>query len=342
MRLDGQLHAAVASSDEVRVLALKEPDADPRVLAGAGVALLAGLGSLGFVVRRRRRTDRLLEAEEARDRLLDAMVAFGHSGASLRLLDRLRLFLRNWHRVASLASEDESLLGLLDGYENSVLPDLVGLASLAHRAEVRPEHWRHLAQHGRATLQEVRALLAPNAPGLAERLARSEAALAQVDAGLAGIRAHLRSVLNAPLEPVVRRVADRRAGDLAAAGVDCTIDVQCDADQAGFMAALQLEKILENLLENAMRAVAGAVNRRIEIVLAREGAHCLLDVRDTGGGIAEGDYERIFDRDFTTRPGGGFGLYYARQVLARYEGKIFVRESVVGRGTTIRIVLRSA
>jgi signal transduction histidine kinase len=120
------------------------------------------------------------------------------------------------------------------------------------------------------------------------------------------------------------------------------VDAGSAANLSVFIAPDHLDSVLDNLVVNATRAMGEAVLRRIRIAAAPEGGACRLEVTDTGCGIPEALHARVFDRDYTTREGGGFGLYFSRQTLARYEGRIFVQRSALGEGTTFGIVLRLA
>jgi len=343
MRLAGRTHILLISGRQARVATIEPPDVSPAALVLVGGPLLVGAGATGYVVRRRRRRgEALVDEGEAEERLLEAMVAFGHAGSSLGILDRLRFHLRNWERVRGQDGGERRLASLLDDFVGSVLPDLVRLVSLARRAQVKSQYWRPLATQA-LNVSSVLQQLAERSPATTDgRVLRAEAELEQLDASLRGIRAHLRQVFRAEVEPLVRRVLARRAGDLAAACVEVRVEDRGPAGQAAFVAGEQLEKVLENLVENALRAMQGAATRRLGVTLSIEGAHCLVDVADSGPGIAPRDHERVFDRDYSTREGGGFGLYYSRQVLARYEGKIFVLASGPDEGTTFRIVLRTS
>ena len=65
----------------------------------------------------------------------------------------------------------------------------------------------------------------------------------------------------------------------------------------------------------------------------------ILTVEDTGEGIPADQLERIFDLYFTTKPGGsGIGLSMVYRIAQLHGGEIEV-ESIVGRGTTFRILL---
>ena len=76
----------------------------------------------------------------------------------------------------------------------------------------------------------------------------------------------------------------------------------------------------------------------IKIVSGEKRIH--IDVSDTGCGIDSKNNEKIFDRDFSTKPEGGFGLYNAKAILDKYGGKIKILHSCVGKGTTMRVDIK--
>lgn len=92
------------------------------------------------------------------------------------------------------------------------------------------------------------------------------------------------------------------------------VDVQLQADAADLQVRadpVALEQILHNLLSNALQALAQvpAGERRLRLHLRRSGAHTLLDVADSGPGIASDALPHLFEPFFTTRDGGlGLGL----------------------------------
>ncbi len=342
LRVRGRTRLLLESRDEIRLVSFARPDAPPVALATAGGVLALGMGGLGYVARRRRRGARLVERGEAQDRLLEAMMAFGHAGSSLGVIHRLQLHLRNWERVRQRPGARDALLPLLEDFVSRVLPDLVRLVALARRAQAKAQHWRTLAERALVVSAEVHELLAGDPADAAEHARRAEAELQEVDASLAGLRAHLKQIFRAPLGPAVRRALARREESLAAAGVEVGVRVEGSEEATGFVSPPQLDNVLDNLVDNALRAMEGAAPRRLTVTVGREGAYCRIELTDSGRGIAAADRERIFDRDYSTREGGGFGLYFARQVLARYEGKIFVPHGAPGEGATFRVLLRSA
>ena len=102
------------------------------------------------------------------------------------------------------------------------------------------------------------------------------------------------------------------------------------------------EWVVENLLKNSLDALQG--HGQISVRVWATESHVMIDVTDTGKGIAKGNWKRIFEPGFTTKTRGwGLGLSLSRRVVEEYHrGKIAVVDSVMGMGTTIRITLKRA
>ncbi|MDR2894527.1 MAG: HAMP domain-containing histidine kinase [Alistipes sp.] len=100
------------------------------------------------------------------------------------------------------------------------------------------------------------------------------------------------------------------------------------------------EWVIENLLKNALDALQG--HGTIDVRLSRDESHIYIDVADTGRGIARANREKIFEPGFTTKTRGwGLGLSLSRLVIQEYhKGRIFVAESEVGKGTTMRVAIK--
>jgi signal transduction histidine kinase len=99
------------------------------------------------------------------------------------------------------------------------------------------------------------------------------------------------------------------------------------------------EWVLENLFRNAIDAISG--NGIITIEVSQHGRYYAIDVTDTGKGVPRNQFKTIFRPGFTTKKRGwGLGLSLTRRIVNEYHsGKIFVKWSEPGKGTTIRILL---
>ena len=106
--------------------------------------------------------------------------------------------------------------------------------------------------------------------------------------------------------------------------------------------AALFEWVVENLLKNALDALQGVGS--IEVVLSQDDNYAYVDVKDTGKGIPRSNWRKIFEPGFTTKTRGwGLGLSLSKRIIDEYHnGRIFVTESEIGKGTTIRIAIRQA
>ena len=113
-----------------------------------------------------------------------------------------------------------------------------------------------------------------------------------------------------------------------------------DHDVRVKMNASLFEWVIENLCKNAVDAMEGS--GRIDLTLFDNGEQVAIEVADNGKGIRKKDVANVFTPGFTTKKRGwGLGLSLARRIVEEYHhGRIFVKSSEVGKGTTFRIELK--
>ena len=106
------------------------------------------------------------------------------------------------------------------------------------------------------------------------------------------------------------------------------------------MNASLFEWVIENLCKNAVDAMEGS--GKIHLMLADEGSRVVIEVSDNGKGIRKKDVKNVFTPGFTTKKRGwGLGLSLARRIVEEYhKGRIYVKNSEVGKGTTFRIEMK--
>lgn len=104
--------------------------------------------------------------------------------------------------------------------------------------------------------------------------------------------------------------------------------------------AALFEWVIENLCKNAIDALNG--QGQIEIAITDYTQVIYIDIRDTGKGIPKSMFKTIFKPGFTTKnKGWGLGLSLAKRIVEEYhDGKIFVHQSELNKGSVIRIVLK--
>ena len=100
------------------------------------------------------------------------------------------------------------------------------------------------------------------------------------------------------------------------------------------------EWVIENLCKNAIDAMNGEGSITIRVTQTAD--HAYIDVEDTGKGIHKSHFQSVFSPGFTTkRRGWGLGLSLAKRIIESYhKGRIYVKHSELGKGTTFRIELK--
>jgi len=100
------------------------------------------------------------------------------------------------------------------------------------------------------------------------------------------------------------------------------------------------EWVIENLVKNAVDAMTR--QGKITILIHEEDKVVTIDISDTGKGIPRNMFRTIFNPGYTSKQRGwGLGLSLSKRIINDYhKGKIFVKSSVIGKGTTFRIVLK--
>jgi two-component system NtrC family sensor kinase len=140
---------------------------------------------------------------------------------------------------------------------------------------------------------------------------------------------------------LVSGVLDVRQRDLDNAGVELHQHLQpglslTKAD------ALQIEQVINNLITNALHAMAQQPQpRRLTVTTLEAGRYIRISIADSGCGIAPDLLQKIFEPFFTTKAPGkgtGLGLSISHNILAEHHGRIWA-ESAPGRGATFHLEL---
>ena len=123
-----------------------------------------------------------------------------------------------------------------------------------------------------------------------------------------------------------------------------SISVLDEPEEAVYVLASEqlIAWVFENLIKNAVDAMQSKGAISIRYGAGEE--HAFIEIQDTGKGLPRAQWEKIFRPGYTTRQRGwGLGLSLARRIVQDYhKGRIYVRHSEIGVGTTFRILLTLA
>ncbi|MCA9727085.1 MAG: HAMP domain-containing histidine kinase [Candidatus Eisenbacteria bacterium] len=201
---------------------------------------------------------------------------------------------------------------------NALTPVQAGIAVLARRVAELPADSR---PQGERALEGIRAEAA--------RMASLASAFSDY--------AHLPDPTPAWLDPVpVLEALSREVPP----GVHCSIDVEplpqiwADRDE--------VERMLRNLVKNAVEAMNGDGSLRISGRTEESGTAIRIEIADSGPGMDPKTLEQAFHPGFTTKPAGsGLGLALVRGTILRMGGRLAV-ESEVGHGTRVTLRMPAA
>ena len=100
----------------------------------------------------------------------------------------------------------------------------------------------------------------------------------------------------------------------------------------------QFQEVLFNLIRNAGQAIGE--KGKIMVSARQDKGKIFIDIKDTGSGIPEDKVNQLFNPFFTTKDPGkgtGLGLFIVRQVVEKNGGRIYLKETKVGEGTTFTV-----
>lgn len=115
-----------------------------------------------------------------------------------------------------------------------------------------------------------------------------------------------------------------------------------DYDSPVMLSGPLFEWVMENITKNAVDAMSGSGT--IIISTGRDKDKAFIEIADSGKGIQRKNFKNVFNPGFTTKKRGwGLGLTLVKRIIEDYHrGKIFVKDSEIGKGTTFRIELPMA
>jgi signal transduction histidine kinase len=143
------------------------------------------------------------------------------------------------------------------------------------------------------------------------------------------------------LVEIIQRVIEYFKRRLPQMGKKVDLSLQSQPAVLGRVNKELFEWVLENLVKNALDAMEEGKGS-ISFAISQEHNRTVIDVRDTGKGIDPSFHKEVFRPGYSTKKRGwGLGLSLSQRIIEIYhKGKIFVKESKIGEGTTFRIVLK--
>ncbi len=321
--------------------------------AVAAVVLIALTGAW-LLWRRNPRVDAVL-VHETRLTLLDNLELSHHGAiAPLKCVRRLTWHLRALQtNLGDTAKIEIRMREAWSECRESALPHLSGILERARLAGVGNGEINTVSGAIIEIRKQLEALAQDNfrptdLTAIAEAL---ESAERQADAALVRLRGEVASYFRADVARVVSRV--RVANDPALSQARINFRAGLAASTAGgdsipadppppavvLCDPRELEFILDNLVGNAVAAMAESPTRELGVTWHTTDGMVIIDVADTGCGLPTEKWDRALNSRYSTKPDGGKGLPESRKYLHKYGGTLTILRSTPGHGSTFRIIL---
>jgi signal transduction histidine kinase len=139
------------------------------------------------------------------------------------------------------------------------------------------------------------------------------------------------------LVDVANSAIEARKEQLEKAKVVASVEVG-KGDTIIFGDGKNLQLALEALIENSIEAMENGGELKIQLD-SSQSDKIIINVSDTGRGIAQSDLAHVFDPFFTSKmSGAGMGLTMVHRIVGHHQGEVYIR-SEVGKGTVVTIEL---
>ncbi len=267
------------------------------------------------------------------------LAAFGHSQTAANLLSSFEFQLSNFPEGELPWEFRYRFLQKMDSIREQVIPDILMIIEylmtlkIARNQAIRLLRTTMSFQRG---LRRLHRRLQSNKP-------IHDSALSNITRKLKVLRVGIRELRDLVLSQEICDII-KETQVVIRAFVDSDTEVVLHTDEQHLYARIpitEFRSILNELIINARHAMRGKAKKRVDIYIQSNG-EIILEVVDQGRGIPKKQWEAIFERDFSDRESGGFGLYHARFILEKFEGKILIKTSQINRGTTVQMRLQKA
>lgn len=319
-----------------------------------GLGAVAVVLPAGWLVARRRirRPTSAAMQHQLRLQLLDRLKTIRH-GRFGTLEDVRRL---EWHVQGALELDPDlavpsaRIVKLARDTEASTLARLQEIVALAPQAAIVSHRVESLAESCRELAQQLARCQPETRLDLSRFLAEIKKLNQTLEVDSARIRDDVEACFTADLPDLIARVL--RAHEPALAATAVSVELQGEPVDPGEWTASgsllvtgdadDLAFVIDNLVDNAIRAMEGVAERRLVLAWTATGLSVTLQIEDTGCGIPPEDWQTVLAGDGSTRPGGGFGFKKSATVLARFRGSLEIVASRPGRGTVFELTLPAA
>ncbi|WP_159099427.1 bacteriohemerythrin [Parazoarcus communis] len=335
MSMSRQLHAM-----EKGVSAADAYDQDATAADPANRALVSAVHTLYTTVAERNAELIKAKAEleqRVAERTADLQDAVRHLEAAKEEIVQSEKMAALGQFAAGMAHELNTPLGYIGGNLNALGSYCEQLVKLSEEADRLVADGASAAAWNTACERADRDFVREDAPQL---LTESRAGLERIHRIVEALRCSAGGAEEEPKPTELHRIIDEVLLTYkASAPTEVEFDVSCEANAVAMVSPRGLAVAIDEMLDNAVKAVAGK-GGVVRCSTGCSGGLAWLEIADTGPGINSAIAQHVFEPFFTTRAvgsGAGLGLYLAYQTARQHHGYIELRNT--GPGAVFRLVL---
>ncbi|NOZ75793.1 MAG: GHKL domain-containing protein [FCB group bacterium] len=277
----------------------------------------------------------LQQNNQAENDLLSSLLVFSHGEWAMRNINGLILLGDNMARLDNPPKElIRQLQDRISTFLQTTLPALDKIVNLARTIYEDPDRFNELHQR----LELLRSSLNSLPEGEAPKKSTISTLVALKD-DLRLLKQSVYRQYSCNVQSVILRLTDSLEPLFREKGILVIRTLETDVQPIGLIPEKDLAPVLDNVIQNAIRALSGTKSRELTLKIYRYSPKLRIDICDTGAGIPESDRDRIFETGFSGYGGTGQGLPQAREILAKYGGRIYLKSSQIGVETIFTIEL---
>ena len=287
----------------------------------------------------------LLTLEYVQDELLKLLLVFSHGEWALRNLNSIQLFSENALGQNSLSKRfKEQFNERKNTFFEMTLSNIDKIISLSKQANVDVEIITNLEKNKDYVSVSLDKIASNNYANNDFRIKHHRtiaASVEQIKKDLTEIKNTIYGIYSTDAINVIANTTNALEELFRENKIEIR-RVKIDIENAQVLITNhELADILDNCLRNSVRALSNKSKRLIEISVYRSAPKIHIDIKDNGCGIAQERWEKVFESGYSEHGGTGTGLFQAWEILKKYGGRLYIKESQLGIGTTFTIDLNA-
>ncbi|MBZ0199153.1 MAG: HAMP domain-containing histidine kinase, partial [Ignavibacteriaceae bacterium] len=268
-----------------------------------------------------------ISKDEVHEKLLQLLISFTHGEWALRNLNSLQLLCQNAPKNGSDDSFQNQFEERRETFKKLTMPAIENILEYSSYISLNKVYTSDLlritAYLKKMFIEETKLISKAEYEIAADSIKELKIKLRELKSGIFAIFS------SDPVE-VIRSVSDSVLIILDEKNIALEKLKQYRKNIHVLIKPYELADIIDNCIQNAVRAIE-IFPGKITLSLIQFAPKIMIEIEDNGKGIMSKNYDKIFERGFSSEKSTGHGLYIARESLKKYGGRIFLKESRPGK-----------